>query len=229
MMLWRWLGLPHLSIANILWCVCTHPINVISVHLLCCTTSNEHMGTHDAICDTFVVITRDVDFHVKWKQLHALLSTTFHSFHWWVDIMLTKDGIHTLVNVVIANPTWVDLLHQSYATKKFVTFEIIQVKEKSYHDWHPIDHFLILTIEMFGCLNKQADVFLHDCLNAMWNFKRLEGLYLSVWVTFCCQKISITLQRMLDASILHLKSSDSNSSHYFPSSTPSRHTSHHYG
>jgi hypothetical protein len=44
-------------------------------------------------------------FHVSRKQLHTLLSTTFHSFHQQVDIWFTKDGIHTLVIVVIADPT----------------------------------------------------------------------------------------------------------------------------
>jgi hypothetical protein len=35
------------------------------------------------------------------KQLHALLSTMFNSFHQRLD----KDGIHTLIDVVIVGPT----------------------------------------------------------------------------------------------------------------------------
>ncbi len=48
-----WLGLSHLSIAcflqcvhtnlsivSIFWCVCTHPINLIGIHLLHCTHGN---------------------------------------------------------------------------------------------------------------------------------------------------------------------------------------------
>jgi hypothetical protein len=85
---------------------------------------NEFMGTHDANCDTFVIIAWDVDFHVQWKQLHLLTSTTFHSFRWQIDIMFTKDGIHTLVDVVIADPIWVNLFRWSYAIGGFATFEI---------------------------------------------------------------------------------------------------------
>ncbi len=70
---------------------------------------NEHIRTHDAIRDTFAAIAQDADFHVGQEQLHALLSTTFNSFHWWVN-MLTKYGIHTLANVIIADPTWTGLL-----------------------------------------------------------------------------------------------------------------------
>ncbi len=45
-------------------------------------------------------------------------------------------------------------------------------------------------------------MFLHDCANAIWNLKGTEGLHLSTLVTFLCQKVSITLQRMQTSSIL---------------------------
>jgi len=51
-----WLGLSHLSIASLPLCVCTHPINPMGIHILCCTHGNEHTRTHDAIHDTFATI-----------------------------------------------------------------------------------------------------------------------------------------------------------------------------
>jgi hypothetical protein len=57
------------------------------------------------------------------KQLHVFLLVTFTSFHQRVDIMLTKDDIHTLANVVISDPTRVDLLPQSCVTLGFVVFD----------------------------------------------------------------------------------------------------------
>ncbi len=104
-----WLGLPHPSITWILWCVSTHPINPMDIHLLCCVHGNECTGTHDAICNTFVAITRNASFHMGWEQLQLLSSTTFISSCWWVGIVLTKDGICILVGVVIADPMWMDL------------------------------------------------------------------------------------------------------------------------
>jgi hypothetical protein len=97
----------------------------MDIHLLHCAHGNEHMGTHDAVCDTFVAIAQDVGFHVGWKQLHALPLTTFNSFHWRVDIVLTKDGIHTFVEVVLVNPTFVDLLPQSCTIQRFVAFNVV--------------------------------------------------------------------------------------------------------
>ncbi len=120
------LKLLHLSIVNLPQCVCTHPIDPMGIHLLCCAHGNECMGTHDAIHNTFATIARDVGFHMGQLQLHALPSTT--------HIVLTKDEICTLINFVMANPTRADLLPQGYTTPGFVAFNAIQTKEKSYCD-----------------------------------------------------------------------------------------------
>jgi len=198
-----WLGLPHPSIACIPWCMCTHPINVTSLHILCCAHGNEHMSTHDVVHDTFVAIAWDANFHVGQEQLHLIFSTSFHSFCRWIDVVFTKNGICILINVVIANPTQADLFWWSCATWRFIAFKIVQAKKRSYDDWHPTNHFLPLILEAFGCLDKQTNVFLHDCVNVMWNFKGPKGLPIFVLVIFLCKKISITLQKMQASSILN--------------------------
>jgi hypothetical protein len=139
-------GLPHPLITCILRCVCTHPIDPMGIHLLCYVHDNECIGTHDAIHDTFAAIGRNVGFHVWPKQLYALLSTTFNSFHQWIDIVLTKEGIHTLTDVVIVDPTQVDLLPWSCTIQRFTASDKIQAKENSYHNQHPINQFLPVTI-----------------------------------------------------------------------------------
>jgi hypothetical protein len=58
-----------------------------------------------------------------------------------------------------------------FATQRFVTFDVVQAKEKSYHDQHPTNQFLSLAVEVFGCVYKQAYVFLHDRANAIWSLK----------------------------------------------------------
>jgi len=75
-------------------------------------------------------------------------------------------------------------------------------QEMSYCNWHPINQFLPLAIEIFGYLHKHVNVFLHDCANAIWSLKGLKGLHLSTLVTFFHQKVSITLQKMQMSSIL---------------------------
>jgi hypothetical protein len=102
------------------------------IHLLCCAHGIERTKTHDAIHNTFATIVWDASFHMGQKQLHALPSTTFNSFCWRVDIMFTNDGIHTLVDVVITEPTQANLFPWSCTTQGFGTSDVAQAKEMSY-------------------------------------------------------------------------------------------------
>jgi hypothetical protein len=106
----------------------------MGIYFLRCTHSNKHIGTHDAICDTFVAIARNVDFHMGQEKLHALLSIMFNSVCRRINIVFTKNDIRTLVDIVIANPMQVDLLPQSCTIQGFATFDVAQAKEKNYHD-----------------------------------------------------------------------------------------------
>jgi hypothetical protein len=85
--------------------------------------------------------------------------------------VLTKDGICTIANIVIADLMWVDLLPRSCAIEGFATSDDVQAQEKSYCNRHLTDQILPLAIEVFGCLHKHVDVFLHDCANAIWSLK----------------------------------------------------------
>jgi hypothetical protein len=68
--------------------------------------------------------------------------------------VFTKDNICTLFNVDIVDLTRANLLPQSCATLKFVASDVVQAKERSYHDYHHVDQFLPLAVEVFGCLHK---------------------------------------------------------------------------
>jgi len=193
-----WFKIPHLSIVGIPRCVCTNPIDLLHY-----AHGNERIKTHNVIWNTFAVIVQNASFHVGQKQLHVLPLTTFNSSHQQVNIVFTKYDICTLIDVVIANPTWANLIPWSCTTQGFVAFNAIQAKERSYHNQYPIDQFLPLTIEIFACLHKHVNLFLHDCANAIWSLKLgPKGPHISILVIFLCQKVSITLQRMQTSSIL---------------------------
>ncbi len=154
--------------------MCPHPIDPMGIHLLHYAHGNEHTRTY-VVRNTFAAIMRNAGFHMGWKQLHAFFTTTHNSFCQQIDIVVTKDGIHTLTNVVIINPTHVNLFFQSCTIQGFTTSNATQVREKSYHDQHTTNQFLLLTIEILGCLHKQVNVFLHDCANVIWSLKGLES------------------------------------------------------
>jgi len=71
-----------------------------------------------------------------------------------VNIVLTKDGIHTLIEVVIVNPIRANVFPRSCIIKRFVDFDVTQTKKMSYCDRHPHDQFFFITIEIFEYLHK---------------------------------------------------------------------------
>ncbi len=77
---------------------------------------------------------RDVGFHVGREQLHALLPITFNFSYRQIDIVLTKDGIRTLVDVVIM------IQHKQIYFPNFVQFkdlpisDVAQANERSYRN-----------------------------------------------------------------------------------------------
>jgi hypothetical protein len=59
---------------------------------------------------------------------------------------------------------------------RIAAFNVAQAKEMNYHNRHRTDQLFPLTIEVFCYLHKHANVFLHDCANAIWSLKGTEGL-----------------------------------------------------
>lgn len=68
--------------------------------------------------------------------------------------MLSTDGICTLVDMVIVDPTQVDLVFQVVSSHEVAAMTITQAKGELYHDQHLIDTFLPLAIKVFGCLHQ---------------------------------------------------------------------------
>jgi hypothetical protein len=64
--------------------------------------------------------------------------------------VLTKEGIHTLIDVVIVDPTQTNLFSLSYTTQRVVACDATQAKERNYRNQHRIDQFFFLIIEIFG-------------------------------------------------------------------------------
>jgi len=87
-------------------------------------------------------------------MVHVLPSKISDSHCQQVNIIFTKDGVHTLVNLITIKPTQVDILVRSYLTQGFIASKAIHTKERSYRDQHPT-----LVVEVFGYLHKQAMLF----------------------------------------------------------------------
>jgi hypothetical protein len=68
--------------------------------------------------------------------------------------VLTKDGIQTLADIVIIDPTGMDLVFWFFVIQEFVISNMVQAEERSFRIAHPINQFLPLAIEVYGCPHK---------------------------------------------------------------------------
>jgi hypothetical protein len=66
---------------------------------------------------------------------------------------LSIDDIHTLVDVVIVNPTGVDLISRVVLSHGVIMFLAAQMKERLYYNRYPVDVFFPLAIEIFEYLH----------------------------------------------------------------------------
>jgi hypothetical protein len=59
-----WLGLFHPLALGLSHCICGQLLNLMGIHLLCCTHGGEMMASYDVMQDVFIYIARDARFHV---------------------------------------------------------------------------------------------------------------------------------------------------------------------
>jgi hypothetical protein len=100
-----------------------------------------------------------------YEKTHVLSPLSLQSSHQQVDIVLSTNGIHTLVNMVIDDPTRGDLVSEVVPSRKVIMMMTTQAKKGLYHDWHSTSMFLPLVIEIFKYIHQQANNFPHQCVN----------------------------------------------------------------
>jgi general stress protein CsbA len=70
-----------------------------------------------------------------------------------MDIVLTADGTCTLVDIIIINVIHVDLVSRITFSKGMAARITTQAKTMSYRNQYHENDFILLTIEIFGCLH----------------------------------------------------------------------------
>ncbi len=126
----------------------------MGIHLFRYTYGGERTIYHDVVWDAFAYIMKHAGFHVFWEQTHIFLPSSFQSFHWHVNIILSIDGICMLANVVIVDPTQAYLVSWLVIYCGVAVIVIVQVKEGFYCDHYPTNMFLPLAIDSgLGCFH----------------------------------------------------------------------------
>jgi hypothetical protein len=79
------------------------------------------MTSHDVVQNVFAAIAKKNEISCLQKQTHVLLLPTLQYSCCRVEIVLLVDGVHTLVDVVIVDPTQIDLVLQVVFSRGVVT------------------------------------------------------------------------------------------------------------
>jgi hypothetical protein len=87
-------------------------------------------------------------------------------------------------DVIIIDPTQANLVSQVVFFHGVIATMVTQVKEGPYHDCYLANVFLLLAIEVFGCLHLQLDNIFHQCANMAWTTKGTKGPHLLVLHSF---------------------------------------------
>ncbi len=76
--------------------------------------------------------------------------------------MLSVDGVRMLADIIIINPTSVNLVLRASLSCKVIAIVTTQAKNIFCRDQFLMDMFLPLVVEDFGCLHQEeVDGFLH--------------------------------------------------------------------
>jgi hypothetical protein len=100
------LGLPHPMVAHLSWCQCGHTIDDLHIHLFWCPCESEDTTTHDTLQDIITTIVLESASHVQMEVSHLFP----HPIRRRMNILITKDGFQTLMDVAIVDLAHIDMV-----------------------------------------------------------------------------------------------------------------------
>ena len=104
------LDLPHPCLATYAACSCGHPLDPLGTHFLCCARGGERTSLHDSVRDAVYHIIRESLQHTYRERSGFLPSSTLGGR---VDVVISDGAMgHTLVDIVVADPTRRDLVER---------------------------------------------------------------------------------------------------------------------
>jgi len=80
-----------------------------------------------------------------------------------VDILITKDGLRTLMDVIIVDLIHTNMVQQALTTTTRAATMVAQKKTRSYVKQAPGNDFIPFAIETYGCFHFCFDLFFIAC------------------------------------------------------------------
>jgi len=129
--------------------------------------------------------------HVVWKKWwYALTSgVSLLNLH-----MIQKDQVF-VVNVVVIDLIWEMVALSVFNRPTCVVMKVNTiVKIHKYRGFHEGHHFIILAMEVHNALRYDMDYFIKECVRLFHDKRSRSHLYLSFYIQFFKQCVSITFQ-----------------------------------
>ncbi len=136
------------------------------------------------------------NYHVgEWSSHTKEVSHLFLCHTWGqVDIVITKDGFWTLVDIVIADLTRTNLVQCALTTTTHATTIVPQNKAPSYIEWTLKDDFIPLAIKTYGSFHPHFDFFFISYVHANIAHHQWTSLVPLMFIFYYRQRMSIALQ-----------------------------------
>ncbi len=119
-----------------------------------------------------------------------------------------------------------DLLPRFCVIQRFVAFNAVQAKERSYRNQHPTEQFLLLTIYIYMVAYTNMSMCFYTIVPMPFKACKDQKAIIFLPWSFSLSKSFNHITK--DTSIFHLKLGGSCRFSYFSTSTPLGHTSHHH-
>jgi len=148
-------------------------------------------STHDTLLDIVVTIVLENGAHVQ-KEVSHLFP---HHIQQQVDILITRYGFWTLMDVIIVDPTCINMVQWTLTMITHATLMDAEEKTWSYVKRTLSKDFIPLAIETYGCFHFHFNSFLITC--AQNTIVRHQWSYLnpSMFISHYQQHLSIALQQ----------------------------------
>ena len=111
-----------------------------------------------------------------------------------MDLVISEPGRgHTLLDVVIAVPTHVDLVARAAVVPQHAASKAARQKERHCSGRPRGDTFIPFAIETYGALLSQTYEALRDCVRRAFSEHGISSSSTSVLVTWFLQRVAFTL------------------------------------
>jgi len=108
------------------------------------------------------------------------------------EIVITKDNFKTITNIVIIDPTCINLVQDVSTMTMYAMIVASQKKAQSYIERVPRDDFILFAIETYNCFHPCFDSFLTSCVHAYITHHQQSSLIPLMLISHYRQQMTIT-------------------------------------